>query len=507
MIRLAALAAFGAFATTPAFAHEGMMDMPGMEMPETQKKPQPKAPEKKPVKKAAPKPAAAKPVEAPAPVLAAPAPHVETPQIEGAPAPVAATAKPEDVPTMNAMEGMDMSEHAHMDHGGHDKQMTGLFGGYAMTRDASGTAWQPAAAPHDMQHFTVGDWMLMGHLTLNGVYDWQGGPRGDEKSFVNGMIMGAARRDLGNGDVVNFRAMLAPDPLMGKSGYPLLLAAGETADGATLLRDRQHPHDLFMELSASYSHSLTEHDSIFVYAGLPGEPAFGPPAFMHRVTAMDSPEAPISHHWLDSTHVTFGVVTAGWVHGDWKIEASKFRGREPDEKRYNIETGDLDSEAVRVSWNPTGRWALQASWADLKSPEALHPDEDETRWSASAMYVLPLPNDGALSAMAAFGRKEHGDEKLDAWVFEGAWKPNRKWTAFARYEALENAELAIAPPSDDPQNVSRLSIGAIRDFQIRERVTFGVGGLYSRHFISDLLDPSYGGDQDGAMAFVRLKIS
>ncbi len=154
--------------------------------------------------------------------------------------------------------------------------------------------------------------------------------------------MGMARRDFGNGDALQLRAMLSPDPLMGASGYPLLFQTGETADGVTPLVDRQHPHDLFMELSASYSHRLSGADSVFVYAGLPGEPAFGPPAFMHRMSAMDSPEAPITHHWLDSDHITFGVVTGGWVHGDWKIEASRFRGREPDQHRYDIETGALE---------------------------------------------------------------------------------------------------------------------------------------------------------------------
>ena len=173
--------------------------------------------------------------------------------------------------------------------------------------------------------------------------------------------------------------MLSPDPFMGKRGYPLLLAAGETADGVTPLVDRQHPHDLFMELSATYAWQAGEGSSAFVYAGLPGEPAFGPPAFMHRPAAMMSPEAPITHHWLDSTHISFGVVTAGWVQGRWKLEASQFTGREPDEDRYDIERPRMDSTALRASWNPGDNWSLQASWADVESPEQLEPEVDEER--------------------------------------------------------------------------------------------------------------------------------
>ena len=161
-------------------------------------------------------------------------------------------------------------------------------------------------------HATFGEWQTMYHALFNLVYDHQGGPRGGDKTFVNGMLMGMAQRPLGDG-TFGLRAMLAPDPFMGKNGYPLLLATGETADGQTHLIDRQHPHDLFMELATTYSYAFNKNSSVYVYAGLPGEPALGPSTFMHRTSGMDIPEAPITHHWLDSTHITFGVLTAGVV--------------------------------------------------------------------------------------------------------------------------------------------------------------------------------------------------
>jgi hypothetical protein len=316
------------------------------------------------------------------------------------------------------------------------------------------------------------------------------------------MFMGAARRDLANGDVINLRAMLSPDPFMGASGYPLLFAAGETANGRDELVDRQHPHDLIMELSASYAHRFTHDRSVFIYAGLPGEPAFGPPAFMHRATAMDSPEAPITHHWLDSTHITFGVVTLGLVQGPFKIEASRFRGREPDEDRYDIETGALDSSAVRVSWNPNQRLALQVSWADIQSPEELHPDEDEKRWSASAIYAQPV-GEGMWTTTLAFGTKAHtGGDWQDAWLLESAYAPNEAWTFFARAERIETDALISAET-----HAARISLGGIRDFRLREHVSFGVGALVQQHLTSDALEESYGDDPLGAMGFVRLKIS
>ena len=252
---------------------------------------------------------------------------------------------------------------AHDEHGG----MKGFLGPYSMTREGSGTSWVPDTTPHEGIHGKVGDWSTMWHGYLNLIYDRQGGPRGGNKTFTNGMVMGMAQLPLGDG-TLGVRAMLSPDPFMGKNGYPLLLASGETADGRTHLIDRQHPHDLFMELAGTYSRNLNATSSVFVYAGLPGEPALGPPAFMHRTSGVDNPEAPITHHWLDSTHITFGVVTAGLIVDKWKIEASAFRGREPDQHRYDIEAPKLDSFSARLSWNPIRELSMQVSWGRLDSP-------------------------------------------------------------------------------------------------------------------------------------------
>jgi len=393
-------------------------------------------------------------------------------------------------------------------HDGHGMSMTGNFGGYPMTRDASGTAWQPDSTEHTMGHVMSGDWMLMGHVLLNGVYDWQDGSRGDEKAFVNGMIMGSARRSFDSGSVLNLRAMLSPDPFMGKSGYPLLLAAGETADGLTPLVDRQHPHDLFMELSASFSHPISATESVFVYVGYPGEPAFGPPAFMHRASILDSPEAPITHHWFDSTHITFGVLTAGWVHETWKAEVSVFTGREPDEERYDFDEPKFDSPSVRVSWNPDANWSLQVSWADLNSVEGLEPEADETRWSASAIYNLPLENGGAWATTLILGARDSSEgESQFALALESAYSPDRDWTIFARGEWIETNELGEHGHHGPIETVSKISLGVVRDFDVSENVRLGIGGLYSMNFVPDTLEPSYDGDPDGAMVFLRLAIS
>ncbi len=415
------------------------------------------------------------------------------------------TPEPPPPPVVDIHGGLDVSLAAGAKplHPAH--AMTGALGPHPLSREASGTAWQPESSPHGGVHFTSGGWTLMGHAALHGVYDRQGGPRGGEKAFVTGMVMGMARRPVGPG-TLQLRASLSPDPLMGRRGYPLLLASGETANGLDLLIDRQHPHDLFMELSASYSIPLGARSSAFLYAGLPGEPAFGPPTFMHRLSAMDSPEAPITHHWLDSTHITFGEVTAGLVLGRFKLEASRFNGREPDQHRYDIETGPLDSTAVRLSWNPIDSLSLQASWARLISPEQLEPGENQTRWSASAIHTRRLGPDSWWSTSAAWGRRSSGHHHYDALALESAVALSA-WTLFGRAEYAENNELVAEAGHHGPAyKVGKVSLGAIHDFELAENVKFGVGGLYAFNFVPSALEPSYGGDPRGGMAFVRLKI-
>ncbi len=407
--------------------------------------------------------------------------------------------------TMDDMPGMDHSQGAMGDHAMDQHDMAGALGDYAMTREASGTSWRPDAAPHQMLMTSAGDWMLLGHATLDMVYTSQGGPRGDDKAFLAGMLMGVAQRRFDTGDVLQFRGAVSPDPFMGKRGYPLLLAAGETADGIDTLVDRQHPHDFFMELSASYSHQLGNGQSVFLYGGLPGEPAFGPPAFMHRPAAEVNPEAPITHHWIDSTHITFGVLTAGYVNGGIKIEASRFRGREPDQDRYDIETGELDSTAVRLSWNPGPNWALQASWADVTSPEQLEPDVDVTKWSASALYTQAI-GEGSLSLTGAFARRDNSENvTLDAWLSEAAWKPDPDWTIYARAEAVETDELGLIDhgPVED---VARVTLGVSRDFQLNETLTMVLGASATQNWTSDALAPLYDGDPTGVLGFVRFKV-
>src|SRR5512138_3938293 len=237
--------------------------------------------------------------------------------------------------------------------------------GISPAREGSGTSWLPDASPMYMLEARAGEWSL--GLMGNAFVQWidERGPRGgDDLGSVN-WVMGMAHRPLAGGDLRG-RAMFSLEPLtLGRCGYPDLLATGELCHGAPL-HDRQHPHDLFMELSAAYAHALWDGIALEVYGGPAGEPALGPTAYPHRPSAMPSPIAPISHHWLDSNHIAFGVVTAGVYGRRWKIEGSAFTGREPDERRPDVDLGALDSFSARAWFLPDERWALQVSAGRLR---------------------------------------------------------------------------------------------------------------------------------------------
>ena len=486
-MRLALLAATALAVPTFAFAQArpGMI-MPGMKAAD----PPAAAPPADPSAGHAPKPAQA-PLQA--------GPHggdmagMAMPQAPGGAHAGTAT----DGDRMSGMSGMAM---------GH---MKGQLASYPMTRDASGTAWQPDSSPLEGLHGDIAGWstMLHGYFTL--VYDNQGGPRGDTKTFFESMIMGMAQRPLGGG-TLTLRAMGSLDPFMGKSGYPLLLQTGETANGRTQLTDRQHPHDLFMELAGVYSHPLTDKLSGFVYLAPVGEPALGPATYMHRFSGIANPEAPIGHHWLDSTHITFGVVTAGLVYEGIKLEASSFTGREPNQHRYDFDHPRFDSWSVRASWNPTPDWSLQVSRGHLVSPEQLTPEVNQERTTASATYNRAF-KDGDWQTTLAWGRDENNPGQTTDAVLLDSVISNGRQTLFGRAENVDKDELfndnAASPLHDRSFNVSKFSAGYYYTAPVQRHLMLDVGGLVSKYALPSALDTTYGSDPTSFMLFARIKIA
>ncbi len=422
-------------------------------------------------------------------------------------------------PVAAQMQGMDHGRHAPAPpaqptaptpdpHAGHDMSKMDGMSGMDMDGDTgmpvagSGTTRLPAAegAMHGL-HLMAGEWMLMLHGYAWATYSDQGGPRGDKQGFVTSMAMAEASRDLGPGARLKVQTMLSLDPLMGARGYPNLFATGETAGGIPLV-DRQHPHDLFMELSARIDADLGNGVSGFVYGGPVAEPALGLSAFMHRRSARLNPEAPITHHWFDSTHITYGVVTAGLASPRWQVEASAFRGREPDESRWDIETPRLDSWSVRATWTPSPNWALSLSHGFLKEPEAQHPGEDEHRTIAAVSYA-----DRRLAATVAYSAKVHGGDAHGAFLAEANFDLTPRHAVFGRVETVDNEELFEAP---DPLagrsfTVTKATLGYGYTIPIG---AFGLtlGGSASLYAKPAALDAAYGRNPKSFTLFAKLAL-
>ncbi|HXC17516.1 MAG TPA: hypothetical protein VNV60_08765 [Holophagaceae bacterium] len=375
-----------------------------------------------------------------------------------------------------------------------------------MAREPSGTAWQPDAVGHHGIHQMAGDWMLMGHGALFAVQDWQARPA-DDAAFGIGWVMGMARRDWER-DRLEFRVMLSPEPFtVPKGGYPLLLQNGETYRGQPL-HDAQHPHDLFMEVSASWTRALADQLAAQLYVAPAGEPALGPVAFPHRGSAALDPMAALGHHWVDSTHISFGVVTGALFTERWKLELSRFNGREPDEVRTNFDLGSLDSTSGRITFNPSGHWSFQTSYGRLASPEALEPGVSETRATASASYAGEVRG-GQLLWTAGLGRNHHPDEAVSHAVFvEATWDFGAN-AVFGRLEWTQKSDhdLALDQPAlhDRVFAMKALSLGYHRALTDLGPFSLGVGTRLTVNEVPADLTVRYGTRHPlGAVVYLRL---
>ena len=165
--------------------------------------------------------------------------------------------------------------------------------------EASGTSFNPASSPMDMAHFSAGGWNFMVHGVVFIADTQQSGPRGGDKLFSVNWFMGEASHRLADGSFI-VRSMLSLDPAGISNGrYPELFQTGETWHNEPII-DGQHPHNFFMELAVEYSHSLGHGTKVTLYAAPVGDPALGPVAYPHRVSAAELPQATLAHHLQDS---------------------------------------------------------------------------------------------------------------------------------------------------------------------------------------------------------------
>jgi hypothetical protein len=398
----------------------------------------------------------------------------------------------------NSMPGMNMHETS----GSVMKGMSsGLSRSLSMSRDGSGTAWLPDASPMYAIMVHRQKWMFMFHGDVFIRYDRQdignAGSRGGDKWDAPDMLMAMAQRKVGKKGLLHFNLMMSADALIaGGSGYPLLFQTGESWHGQPLV-DRQHPHDLFSELSASYAYELSAKSDLYLYAGYPGEPALGPVTFMHRPSGEFMPDAPIGHHWADATHITFGVATVGYRYGKFKLEGSSFTGREPDENRYNFDKPLFDSWSGRLSYNPSENWALQISRGYIKSPEALRPEEDIDRSTASATYLYPITSAKYFTATALWGQNiTAGQQASNAALLEAIFKL-QKLALYMRYEWVQKSgeELNLDPAAYNAASIfplNTITAGAGYDlFKISSIIVAG-GAQISVSHSSNSLQNLYG---------------
>jgi len=384
--------------------------------------------------------------------------------------------------------------------------------GVSMERMGSGTTWIPDAVPLPARHAMSGSWLLMLHGFGFAQYDKQGGPRGNDQFGSLNWAMLMASRDLLGGRF-QARTMLSLDPAtVTNRGYPLLLQSGETYRGQSLF-DRQHPHDFWMEFAVMYERALSRSIGVTVYAAPSGEPALGPVAFMHRPSAMDNLVAPLSHHWQDATHISFGVLTGGLFGRHWKLEGSVFNGREPNEERWGFDRIRFDSYSGRFTAHLDSSWVVSAGYGFLKSPEALTPSESIHRVTASLLQGRKLGMDGQIASSVIWGANRHSGRTTHSVLAESEAILNRRNTIFGRVDVGQKTAGELVLPSgpggfapDSTFTVTALSVGYIRELVRSSKATVGVGFQAGLNVLPPALAPIYGSRTPaGGMLFVRIR--
>ncbi len=377
------------------------------------------------------------------------------------------------------------------------------------SRESSGTAWLPASSPMYGIQKQAGGWEVMAHGSAFAQFLYESGDRGSDQFGSINWVMGMARREVAGGRF-GLRGMFSLEPLTIRGcGYPDLLASGEICDGEGI-HDRQHPHDLFMELAGEYDRPLRDTLRLQIYGGVVGEPALGPVAYPHRLSAMPNPLAPISHHWLDATHITFGVVTGGVYDERWKAEASVFNGREPDDERGNLDLAAMDSYSGRLWFMPTPAVALQVSAGHLSEAEAAHDSSSRVevdRITASATFHRSMGAESFWASTVAWGRNVEDAEATDALLVETNLTLRETDSWFGRFE------IARKPGGDldihDTQEiftVAKLQAGYARYFAEWRRLKPGLGGSISAGIVPRALQPTYGNRVNmGLGVFVTLR--
>ena len=384
-----------------------------------------------------------------------------------------------------------------------------------LDHSSAGTSGEPGSTPHAMLMTHVGDWTLMFHGSafVNAIQ--QTGPRGGDKVFGTSWLMPMAQRSVGPG-TLTVRGMFSLEPAtITDRQYPELFQIGETAFGKPIV-DGQHPHNFFMELAALYDVKLGEDTLLSFYAAPVGDPAMGPEAYPHRTSASEDPLASLGHHLQDSTHISDDVVTLGVTYKIARIEVSGFHGREPDENRWTISAGPIDSWSTRLTLNPAANWSGQYSIGRLHSPEQLFPAEDTLRMTASVMYDLPFADgSGNWATTLVWGRNKDfpGGEVLNSYLGESTVRFARHSYAWTRIENVDRTNLLLLgenplPPGFEEHFLARVqayTFGYDHEFSFIPRVSSAVGGQFTLYGKPAFLDSSYGAHPAGFLLFVRLR--
>jgi hypothetical protein len=312
-----------------------------------------------------------------------------------------------------------------------------------------------------------------------------------------------------NGSAFGLRAVVMPDALRRTSDAMPFLSHEANAGSMGIPGYLNAYRKPVINLAATYSLPLSPGSSVFGYMGLPGEPAYGPPAsYMQRFSSMENPDTPFASNWLESSNANSNVVTVGYVWRNVKVEGSAFSRREGEQKRHKPEWYKRDSYSKRLSFNPTPNWALQVSRGHLSTLDQLEPDRYIRRTTISATYNRVF-SDVNWQTTLAWGRSSRTQrESTNGYLIESTLKLRNLHAFFGRLEQVGSDDLLREDQSVNRREfkMNKVTLGYVYDVRPRGPVKYDVGALVSRHLVPSGMTPAYGEDPTSYMMFVRLRL-
>lgn len=350
-------------------------------------------------------------------------------------------------------------------------------------------------------------WLFWGYMEP--VFDKQGGCFDKHKVYANNEFLTLAQVG-SHCDTLNFRSIFSVEPgTIGKCGYPLLFSTGYTANGITELLNAYPPLDFVTELSGSYVHQW-QNVRLYGYFGLPGAPVLNLLP-QQRIAEFFMPTGSITHRYMTSTDIVYGVGSAGLDIYGICLEGSLFTGKSQDERYWKVKKPHFDSFGVRLSYCYEDAFSFQVSYGHIKDTDPVELCVKNKRFLVSAAYNV-VTDTSLWNTTIAYAHNHYcPGESLHSALFESCYILCDRHIVFGRYEYTQtDAPLAYKAREDVADmfyKVQKIGLGYRYQFQPIMHALWSLGVSGDVSLVPSNLKQVYGNHPFSWYLFLRVDLA